>query len=179
MKCPSCQNELTAQNISTVTLNACTHGCGGIWFDQFEFKKFDEPTEPNPVDSIRLNLPTQAVKKSQDPLRCPRCPDPRIRLHRHFSSPKRQVTIDECPQCAGVWLDVGELAQIRDEFPSEEARRQAAEKMADNLFGGQMQAQAQKSQQTLQRAQSFANAFRFLCPSYYAPRKQKQKGQAS
>ena len=33
-------------------------------------------------------------------------------LMRHFFSAKRAVTVDECPTCAGVWLDAGELEMV-------------------------------------------------------------------
>jgi len=68
---------------------------------------------------------------------------------RHFFSARRAVTVDECPTCAGVWLDAGELAQILLEFPSAEARRQSAhavleETLVDDrmaLLGKQFQGQ--------------------------------------
>jgi len=53
------------------------------------------------------------------------CPD--SVLMRHFFSAQRAVTVDECPTCGGVWLDAGELDRIRSEYPSDAARRQAAE----------------------------------------------------
>jgi hypothetical protein len=39
-------------------------------------------------------------------IRCPR--DGEI-IMRHFHSVKRRVLVDECPRCAGFWLDAGEL----------------------------------------------------------------------
>jgi hypothetical protein len=48
---------------------------------------------------------------------------------RHFSSATRAVTIDECPTCAGIWLDSGELEQIRSEHVSAEDRRRAVVKV--------------------------------------------------
>jgi Zn-finger nucleic acid-binding protein len=47
---------------------------------------------------------------------------------RHFSSASRAVAIDECPTCAGIWLDSGELERIRSEHPSAEDRRRAVVK---------------------------------------------------
>jgi len=46
-------------------------------------------------------------------------------LMRHFSSATRAVAIDECPTCGGLWLDSGELEQIRAEQVSAEDRRTA------------------------------------------------------
>ncbi len=46
-------------------------------------------------------------------------------MMRHFSSATRAVTIDECPTCGGIWLDRGELEQMRAEHrltPAERVR---------------------------------------------------------
>jgi Zn-finger nucleic acid-binding protein len=48
---------------------------------------------------------------------------------RHFSSPARVVTIDECPTCAGVWLDSGEIERIQPGQMSDDARRQAVREL--------------------------------------------------
>ncbi len=45
MNCPACNNALSTINVSGIELEICSGGCGGIWFDQFEFRKFDEPHE--------------------------------------------------------------------------------------------------------------------------------------
>jgi Zn-finger nucleic acid-binding protein len=47
---------------------------------------------------------------------CPRCDG--VKLQRHYFSPRRLVEVDECPNCAGYWLDAGELAKIRAEKSS-------------------------------------------------------------
>jgi len=55
---------------------------------------------------------------------------------RHFFSPKRAVTVDECPTCAGIWLDSGELQRIRTEYDSEGARKQAAHLCLEEILVG-------------------------------------------
>ena len=35
-------------------------------------------------------------------------------MMRHPFSVKREIEIDECPNCAGYWLDHGELDAIRN-----------------------------------------------------------------
>jgi Zn-finger nucleic acid-binding protein len=82
------------------------------------------------------------------------------------------VTIDDCPECAAVWLDAGELRSIRAEFPSDEARQQAADADFAELFDGPLAVERAKSEAELARARTFANAFRFLRPSWYVPGKQ-------
>jgi hypothetical protein len=65
------------------------------------------------------------------------------------------------------------LRTIRDEFPTEEARTQAAQTYFDEVFGGQLAAEKAESAEQLAKAHKFANHFRIICPSYYIPGEQK------
>jgi Zn-finger nucleic acid-binding protein len=94
-------------------------------------------------------------------------------MQQHFFSVQRSVAIDECPACGGVWLDAGELAQIRELYPSEAEREKAAEQYFDDVFGDELAAMQAESQQRLASARKIAHIFRFICPSYYIPGKQK------
>src|SRR4051794_15565106 len=86
---------------------------GGIWFDAFELQKVDQEEE---VAGGHLLDIQRDEKVKVDPNRkreCPRCEG--VKLKRHFFSAKRLVEVDECPNCAGYWLDAGELTRIRAE----------------------------------------------------------------
>ncbi len=85
---------------------------------------------------------------------------------------KRQVAVEECPQCGGYWLDAGELLAICSEYPSEKDRIRAADEYFEEVFGPEFRAQAQKDEENLARARRVANMFRFICPSYYIPGEQ-------
>jgi Zn-finger nucleic acid-binding protein len=129
MKCPACNSQLKEFVVNNVTLDACNVGCGGLWFDNYELKKFDEAREPNvdiPMD-IKKN-----IQRNPTPFSCPKCDN--IKLFQHFSSVKRQVSVDECASCGGVWLDAGELNEIRKEFATEVDRQKAAEQMCSDLI---------------------------------------------
>jgi len=124
MNCPACRLALTPVGVSGLTVDVCHGGCAGIWFDQAELRALDEPADKAGEMLIELaGTPHVTVDLTQR-RRCPRCPD--SVLMRHFYSAKRAVTVDECPTCAGTWLDGGELEQIRREYDSGGARRQAA-----------------------------------------------------
>lgn len=170
MSCPVCGATLSQQAAGPITADVCRR-CGGIWLDRFELRKLDEPSES--AGEALLETPRDpAVAVDLDAQReCPKCADGGVML-RHFTSVKRRVTIDECPQCAGVWLDAGELAGIRGEFGSEEERRRAAEAYFSELFDGLLAAEHAKTESELERSRDFARAFRFLCPSAYLPGKQ-------
>jgi len=112
MKCPACFNALSELQVGSLVVDVC-HGCGGIWFDAFELQRVDEQTEVAGERLLQIDHDPRVVV---DPLRkrqCPRCEG--VKLHRHFFSAKRRVQVDQCPNCAGYWLDAGELAAIRAE----------------------------------------------------------------
>jgi Zn-finger nucleic acid-binding protein len=113
MKCPACYNELVQKQVGNVSVDVCEGGCGGIWFDAFELQRVDEEQEPAGEHLLEVE---RDARITIDPTRkrpCPRCRE--IKLHRHFSSAKRKVEVDQCPNCGGYWLDAGELAMIRAE----------------------------------------------------------------
>jgi len=113
MKCPACDHELSGIQVGAVAVDVCQGGCGGIWFDAFELKKVDEQheaagehlTQIQRDPDIRVDL-----TRKRD---CPRCVG--IKLKRHLFNRTSQVEVDHCPNCAGYWLDAGELAKIREE----------------------------------------------------------------
>ena len=55
MQCPACGNRMTEVKTGDITVDACTGGCGGLWFDHFELRKVDEPTQS--AGESLLNIP--------------------------------------------------------------------------------------------------------------------------
>jgi len=160
MQCPACGNELQAMTVKDVTVDVCKGGCGGIWFDNFELKKFDEPHESAGHALLGIERDPNVHVQYGSKRHCPKCPD--MVMMRHFFSAKRQVEIDECPACAGIWLDYGELGQIRSEYASEEEREQAAEAYFQEVLGPDL---AENKVRTQLRANSrIADIFGFLSP---------------
>ena len=88
-------------------------------------------------------------------------------MMRHFHSVKRGVVVDECPRCAGFWLDAGELAGIKSEFSTEEERKKAAQECFSELFDPDLAVARAKTMEDLRKARRIACAFRFICPNYY------------
>lgn len=169
MLCPRTGKPMIEVEFGGVKVDVST-GCGGVWFDNFELKKFDELHESAGEDLIKL------MEKYHDPnidteakIKCPKCED--ITLMRRFYSVKRQVAIDECAQCGGIWLDAGELLSIRQQYETEQERNQAASEYIDDILKNDPQIQAMKAEQqeSLTKARRFARMFRFICPSNYIP----------
>jgi uncharacterized protein len=117
MKCPACFNELTEFEFGGVTVDACAGGCGGIWFDAFELQKVDEQHEVPGEHLLRVQRDPELQVDFARRRECPRCEG--VKLKRHFFSARKQVEVDHCPNCAGYWLDAGELEKIRAEKAAE------------------------------------------------------------
>lgn len=185
MICPACGRELIEKKLGDVFVDVCDGGCGGIWLDCFELDKLAEPDAAAGVQLLDLarrgGSRATATRTGADQdasgdsghgaLWCPRCED--RKLFRHFHSVRRQVKIDDCPECGGIWLDVGELATIRGQYASEDKRKAAARAYFEDLFGEDLAAMGRANADAEARAQRIASAFRFLCPSSYLPGKQR------
>ncbi len=146
----------------TVTVDVCLGGCGGIWFDNFELKKLEDPSEP--AGQMLVN-----VKKSDDlqidyakRRNCPRCLD--VIMMRHFFSPRRRVEVDECPSCGGYWLDAGELAAIREEHETDPEQQAAVKEYLDHLAAEILGPMRQGDPQDAARARRIDQLFRFTGP---------------
>src|SRR5215203_501534 len=115
IECPVCSNTMTTMTAEGVTVDVCAGGCGGIWFDWFELARVDEVHESAGEKFLEVERDPTLHPDLSKRIHCPR--DGEIMM-RHFHSVKRGVVVDECPRCAGFWLDAGELAAIRSEFAS-------------------------------------------------------------
>lgn len=123
MQCPRSDGTLKEVTIDGVTIDIC-ESCGGVWFDAQELAKFDEAHEESGQEL--LTLMAQYHSDGLDhagPLKSPK--DPSVTLVRRYYSPKEEIEIDECPITGSIWLDAGELAKIRELFPSQEDRKRA------------------------------------------------------
>jgi len=170
MHCPACGNELKQMVADEITVEVCEGGCGGLWFDHFEIQRFDEPCEQNGTILLEIARdPSIQVDHTKRRL-CPKCRD--IVMMRHFYSPKREIEVDECPKCGGLWLDAGELATLRDQYPSEAARHEAAEEYINEILGQRLDEIRAQSDGALAKARRIARMLRLICPSYYIPGKQ-------
>ena len=93
MNCPACGNPLQEMTVADVTVDVCKDGCGGIWFDNFELKKFDEPHESAGQALLEIERDDSITIDHSKSLKCPKCDD--IVMMRHFFSVKKQVQLDE------------------------------------------------------------------------------------
>ncbi|MBM3275140.1 MAG: zf-TFIIB domain-containing protein [Candidatus Sericytochromatia bacterium] len=123
MRCPACSRELRSVTAGAIVVDACQGGCGGIWFDNFELRKVAEAHEVDGQVIMAIEADPAVSVEGSKRHHCPKCEG--VVMLRHFFSPRRTVEVDRCPGCNGTWLDAGELAGIREEYPSEVERQHA------------------------------------------------------
>lgn len=124
LNCPACSKPLDGVIAGDITIDLCMNGCGGIWFDWNELKKFDEPHEFAP--ELALASPKAVDRNAIADLRaCPRCAGEV--LCRRYYDIKNEVEVDQCLKCSGIFLDAGELLTIRSQYSTEAERIKAAD----------------------------------------------------
>ena len=121
IKCPACQHDMVKIFVprTGIHVDVCVDGCGGIYFDNREFKQFDEPHED--ISEIEKALEGKEFIRVDEslPRSCPVCG---AMMVKNYSSIRKAVQVDECYSCGGKFLDHGELQKIRAEYDTEEAR---------------------------------------------------------
>ncbi len=166
MKCPRTGTDLVEITIDSVKVDF-SKACGGVWFDNYELKRFDEVHEyaGQELADLMEEHKSEEIDFEQR-LKSPLHPE--VTMLRHYYSPKRKIEIDECPQSGGIWLDAGELASIRDLFPTEEERKQAGKAfVADVVAQSGLPALAQKNAERAQKLRRISNLFYWLCPPLF------------
>lgn len=152
MKCPECHNSLLEIKAGDILVDVCHSGCGGVWFDERELKKFDEPHEFE-AQAIFQAAKGKPHQKTTDALRhCPKC-EGEAGLCRRWYDIKNQVEVDQCLYCSGIWLDLGELETIRSQYKTEQERLKAADEYVDHALDGtiaELQAENQRKLSELQ-----------------------------
>jgi uncharacterized protein len=132
MTCPACDSNLSPLTVGKLTVDVCKGGCGGIWFDNFELQKVDEPEEFEGEALLHIERDDHLLVDYERRRKCPKCDN--IVMMRHYFSERREVQVDTCPNCGGVWLDPGELAMIRNECKERKDRKEAVNGYLNNLF---------------------------------------------
>ena len=102
MVCPKCRKatlkEMQVGDIKTL-VDQC-RSCGGIWFDRKELEAIMDLAVKD------LEIPSGAEDTNRA------CPRDFEALYA-FKYPQTEVTVDMCRRCDGLWLDGGELTEIR------------------------------------------------------------------
>ena len=163
MQCPACGNNMTPVQAGGITVDVCKEGCGGMWFDQLELKRLDEPGESAGQTLLDIEVSPSASVDRSEQRRCPKCDD--ITLMRSFYSPRMQVEVDHCAGCGGHWLDLGELRQVRSLYPSDAERQAHIEQMIQEMWGEELAAAEQRAEEASGKKSILRKMFEFIAPS--------------
>lgn len=118
MDCPKCVGKLEHKTAESVELDVC-FVCEGIWLDAGELEKVIE-ADSRDFKSIALGKDEldgkeisglEAELDKKDAI-CPRCGNGIKLLHKEYQV-KHTVNVDVCPKCSGIWLDGGEIKELR------------------------------------------------------------------
>ena len=174
-KCPRTGETLKKINADGVELDVSEH-CGGIWFDRFELRKFEQPQSEaghHLVEHIRKFSIRIAPKTAALRLHCPIDHD--VVMMRRFYSPKMQIQIDECPACGGVWLDPGELEQIINLFHDSADFKAVSNRFANEVINGtEMQEYLARSDASLEKIQNIVNVMSNVAKSFWLGHNDKE-----
>ncbi|GAA63727.1 GTP-binding protein EngA [Pseudoalteromonas sp. BSi20311] len=129
MLCPRTNTPLEPILVGGITVY--TSFLGGVFFDNSQIFKFSSP-ELKHGQVLLKYLSNYAEGEYDVSLRinCPKCK--KVVMMRRFFSPLKVVEIDECPSCAGIWLDSGELSKIHENHLTPKERKLLANEMATN-----------------------------------------------
>ena len=121
IQCPACGEKMVKVFMPSqgVNLDVCVNGCGGIYFDNREFSKFDAPHDDiTPLMDVLKNKQFNKI----DEAKIRKCPVCKANMVKNYASPKHEIQVDECYSCGGKFLDYQELDKIRTQYTTEEDR---------------------------------------------------------
>ena len=131
-KCPACNLALHEIKAGEVLVDTCSQGCGGVWFDMNELKRFDEESEKDAEIIFKDIQRAEKTVENLIPRECPVCSNETL-VRRSFDI-LGEVEIEQCFKCSGIWLDKGELGQIRSQFKTESDRIKSGDENLQKTF---------------------------------------------
>lgn len=125
IKCPACGKNMEKVFIPSegINIDICTEGCGGIFFDNREFDKFNEEHEDVAIIEEKIKDKTFEPVDDNAVRICPACGGQMVK---NTSAAKGNIKVDDCYICGGKFLDHGELFKIREEYKNDEERQNSA-----------------------------------------------------
>lgn len=128
ISCPACAANMEKVFIERVNfhLDICKN-CGGIYFDNREFKKFDEVHE-NITEIEKALEDCKYIEINKKDIRvCPSCTAIMTKVGEN-------PTIDDCYTCGAKFLDGKELDEYRSKYSNENERSQAFANMLQKII---------------------------------------------
>lgn len=105
MECPKCENKMKTFVHAGIEIDQCIE-CGGIWFDQGEYKKMLKVSD---IEKLKKTDANPEFDKKEGI--CPRCAGNEKMTRLPSLNPS--IHIDKCRKCNGIWLDGGEFEELQ------------------------------------------------------------------
>lgn len=163
IQCPACGKDMVKVYMPSagINLDVCVNGCGGIYFDNREYKKFDENKEDiTPLIEVLEGKNFSSVDESSV-RECPFCG---TNMVKNFASVKHEVEVDECYGCGGKFLDYKELEIIRGQYETEEQRAEAVIKDLYSKVGVELRMAEMKHKENMSKPSMLTRLIRFKNP---------------
>ena len=106
LNCPACRSQMVKEFANGFELDVCSN-CLGVWFDEGELGKMAKL----PKQGFESRQPTAPVPLTHLQRSCPMCQTTLESSQYQYTS---KITIDRCQKCGGVFIDQGELEEIRE-----------------------------------------------------------------
>lgn len=137
IECPACGKMMhkVFMEDEGLSLDVCLDGCGGIFFNNRELKKFDERHEN--IDELKNMYEGKTFNPVDENItrKCSVCGNNMVKNH---VSAKKEITIDECYSCGAKFFDFGELKKMRSQYATEADRKQDFLSLAHSLYGAEL-----------------------------------------
>lgn len=119
MKCPKCYALMeTVEFGADSTVMRCT-GCSGLFC---KWQTLEQLRDEWLADTV-LDKGSAALGAKHDKMLDIACPDCGATMDRVQDSDQSHITLDTCPDCDGVFLDAGELTDIKSVTLMDHVRR--------------------------------------------------------
>ncbi len=125
LACPKCAKPMSSWQPADIEIDHCP-SCKGLWFDATELKRHlvnigGRELAQRPEGGEPLSLP------------CPRCDGQAL-----LGSSLLDVSVESCPRCEGVFLDLGEVHELLGALSEPERRTDPGSRLSgfDNFALG-------------------------------------------
>jgi uncharacterized protein len=162
MNCPACGQGMRVEKVSGIAVDVCAEGCGGLWFDRLELRRLDELHEGDAANLLNFGMGKSGHREGGR-LACPCCTQKYPLIKRLFH-PTIRVEVEECPGCAGHFLDPGELGEIRKSNRPEAEREEAARQIYRDMVGAQLKSLSTGKAPEQEESKLLGGLFRALLP---------------
>ena len=119
MNCPKCENHMEPVEFGTdISVMRCT-GCKGLFSDTETLQKMRDQWLADTV--LDTGSASEGAKHNTlEDIPCPSC---NTIMHRVEDIDQVHVVLDVCPSCDGVFLDAGELTDLKNVTLMDHIRR--------------------------------------------------------